>query len=130
MKSILAASTLTPFACLAALAGSCASARPAGPAVIAELAGRTAGAPQRCVPIRQTENLRIVNPQTVIYGSGRTIWVNTLASNCPGADRMDIFVVEPIGTQYCRGDRVKTVDPVSRIPGPACILGDFVPYSR
>jgi hypothetical protein len=45
-------------------------------------------------------------------------------------DRMQILVVEPIGAQYCRGDRVRTMDPVSRIPGPACTLGDFIPYSR
>ena len=130
MKSFLAPLTITAFASLAALVGSCAPAQPAGPVALPELAGRTAGAPQQCVPIQQTESLRIVGPGTVVYGSGRTIWVNRLASSCPGADRMDILIVEPTGPQYCRGDRLRTVDPVSRIPGPACILGDFVPYSR
>jgi len=39
-------------------------------------------------------------------------------------------VTEPIGSQYCRGDIVRSFDRQSRIPGPACILGDFVPYTR
>jgi hypothetical protein len=113
------------------LIASCAPAKPAAvPITIAELAGRTAGSPQRCVPAQQTSGLRIADKGVVIYGSGRTVWLNRLASDCPGMTRMDILVVEPTGSQYCRGDRVRTVDPVSRIPGPACILGDFVPYTR
>lgn len=113
------------------LIASCAPAEPAAaPAAIADLSGRTAGPPQRCVPAQQTSGLRIAEQGVVLYGSGRTIWVNRLASDCPGMTRMDILVVEPTGSQYCRGDRARTIDPVSRIPGPACILGDFVPYTR
>jgi len=131
MKSILTALTGVAFASLTAIAGSCAPSQPATrPAAIAELAGRTAGAPQRCVTIEQNQNLRIADSGTVIYGSGKTVWVNRLASICPGATRMDILIVEPMGLQYCRGDRARTIDPVSKTPGPACILGDFVPYSR
>jgi hypothetical protein len=118
------------LASLTAFAGSCAPTEPAAPSPLAELAGRTAGAPQRCVSIEQGQSLRIADPQTVIYGSGRTIWINRLASSCPGADQFDALIVEPTGSQYCRGDRVRSVDPVSRMPGPACMLGDFVPYSR
>ena len=116
---------------LAATGAGCAPSNPAGPpAPIAELAGRTAGAPQRCVPTQQTGTLRIAGPGMVLYGSGRTIWLNRLASPCPGMSRMNFLVVEPFGAQYCRGDRVRTVEPVSKIPGPSCLLGDFVPYTR
>ena len=116
-------------AALAAHASSCAPAGPtAAPAALPELAGRTAGAPQRCVPMPRTESLRIADNRTIVYGGGRTIWVNRV--QCPGVTRMDILVVEPIGSQYCRGDLVRTIDPVSKIPGPACILGDFVPYTH
>jgi hypothetical protein len=128
MRRFLALSVAT----LASLsAGSCAPSSPASNAgPLPELAGRTAGAPQRCISFQQTEGLRIADAQTVIYGSGRTIWVNRLASACPGMNPMAILIVEPMGTEYCRGDRVRTIDPVSRIPGPACILGDFIPYRR
>lgn len=130
MNSLLARSIYILLASPAALVGSCAPTEPAASGPLAELSGRTAGAPQRCVTIEQSQSLRIADSQTVIYGSGRTIWVNRLASSCPGADTFDILVVEPIGPQYCRGDRVRPLDPVSKMPGPVCILGDFVPYSR
>lgn len=121
---------IVPLTVLAAVAG-CAPSEPAGPpAPIAELAGRTAGAPQRCVPTQQTRSMRIAGPEVVLYGSGRTIWLNRLASPCPGMSRMNILIVEPSGAQYCRGDRVRTVEPLSKIPGPSCLLGDFVPYTR
>lgn len=122
----------TPMvAALAALAVGCAPAQPAAaPAAIPELAGRTAGTPQSCIPIDQSTSLRIVNKNTVLYGSGGTIWVNHLRTECPGADRAQFLVAEPTGSQYCSGDQVQSLDPLTRIPGPVCVLGDFVPYRR
>ena len=97
---------------------------------ISEIAGRIAGPPQRCVPTDRTQGLQTVNRSTLVYGSGRTVWVNRLDPQCSGFSRWDLLVVESIGSQYCRGDLVRTIDPVSKIPGPACRLGDFVPYTR
>jgi hypothetical protein len=74
--------------------------------------------------------MRIAGPEVVVYGSGRTIWVNRLPSPCPGMNLMNSLIVEPFGSQYCRGDRVRSLEPVSKIPGPYCLLGDFVPYTR
>jgi hypothetical protein len=68
--------------------------------------------------------------RTILYGNGRTVWVNRLATSCAGLSRSDILVIQPVGSRYCRGDLVRTLDPISRLPGPACILGDFVPYTR
>ena len=99
-------------------------------APIAELAGRTAGPPRRCIPIQRTEGLRLGGERVILYGGGRTLWVNRLGEDCMGMNRNDILVVEPVGGSYCQGDRVRSVDPVSRLPGPGCILGDFVPYRR
>lgn len=132
MNSMIAASTAAGLTILAALAGSCAPApaQSVAPAAIPELAGLTAGAAQRCVPTQQIGAMRIAGPGVILYGSGRTIWLNRLASPCPGMSRMNSLIVEPFGSQYCRGDRVRTLDPVSRIPSPVCQLGDFVPYTR
>jgi hypothetical protein len=116
---------------LAAAAAACAPAqRPGAPAAIPELAGRTAGPPQSCLSIDPTASLRIVDPATMLYTSGSTVWLNRLAAQCAGGSRFDIVVSHPTGSQYCRGDVVQTVDPVSKIPGPSCVLGDFVPYRR
>jgi hypothetical protein len=116
---------------LATLGLGCAPAGPApAPAVIPELAGRTAGPPQTCVSIDSAASLRIVDPATVLYTTGSTVWLNRLASQCPGSSAFDILVAHPTGSQYCRGDIVQSLDPVSKIPGPSCVLGDFVPYRR
>lgn len=116
---------------LAAAIASCAPTVPAaGPAVIPELVGRTAGTPQSCVSTQQMGALRIADGGVLLYDSGRTIWVNRLADRCPGMNRNQILVVELHGSQYCRGDWFRTLDPPSHILGPGCILGDFVPYTR
>jgi hypothetical protein len=97
-------------------------------APISALAGRTAGPPQRCVTIQQNEALRLGADRMVLYGRGRTLWVNRLPEACTGMKRNDILVVEPVSGSHCRGDRVRSVDPISRLPGPGCRLSDFVPY--
>jgi hypothetical protein len=129
MKGILRASTIAGFGGLTVLASAYATAEPPSRA-LSELAGRTAGSPQQCVPVVHNSSLRIADPQTVVYGNGGTIWVNRLDSNCLRSGPSNVVVVEPMGTQYCRGDRIQSVDPVSKIPGPYCRLGDFVPYRR
>jgi hypothetical protein len=119
-------------AAFAVLIGSCAVPQPAlAPGQSRDLVGRIAGAPQRCVPIQQATALRISadDRHTLVYGSGRTIWANHLGPGC-GFGSGDILVTEPFGSYYCRGDLVRSIDSMSRIPGPACVLGDFVPYTR
>jgi hypothetical protein len=94
------------------------------------LAGRSPGEARNCVPIQSGRALRTIDAQTLLYDSGDTIWVNRLEGRCPGLRPSDPLIVEPTGSQYCRGDRIRSLDPVSRIPGPVCILSDFVPYRR
>jgi hypothetical protein len=95
-----------------------------------QLAGRVAGAPQRCVTISAQQSLRVSDSDRhmLLYGNGRTIWTNRLGQCTFGSD--DVLVTEPLGSSYCRGDLVRSFDRQSRIPGPACVLGDFVPYNR
>jgi hypothetical protein len=116
----------------ALLLGSCAVPQPnpeqQGPP--RELAGRAAGAPKRCALINGLDALRVSNNDrhTLIYGNGGTIWANHLGQ-C-GFRSDDVLVTEPIGAYYCRGDLVRSFDRLSRIPGSACVLGDFVAYTR
>ena len=114
-----------------ALLAGCTAAPPpsATAAAIPELTGRAAGAPQRCVQIEQREALRVAGPQDLIYGTGRTVWLNKVPA-CSALRRTDILVLEPIGSRYCAGDVVRTRDPVSKLPGPGCRLGEFIPFTR
>jgi hypothetical protein len=117
---------------LAIMLASCAPPPPPGmPRQATELAGRIAGAPKDCVPIRTSENLRVSDgdPTTLVYGWGKTVWANHLEGSCSFASN-DIPVFESRTGSYCRGDIVRSVDRYSHIPGPSCVLGDFVPYTR
>jgi hypothetical protein len=112
----------------AALMVGCAPAAPEGPpGPIAELAGRVAGPPQTCVPIESSSSIRLVDRHTLIYNTGPVVWLNR--TNCPASSN-DVLVFHPTGSQHCRGDIVGTFERLSRIPGPSCVLGDFVPYRR
>ena len=118
---------------LALALASCAPPPPAGqqqgPAE--ELAGRAAGAPQRCVSISAQQSLRVSENDShlLVYGDGRTIWANPLGPHCSFRPD-DVLVTEPVGSFYCRGDIVRSFDRISHIPGPACVFGDFIPYNR
>jgi hypothetical protein len=83
------------------------------------------------VLIQAGEGLRLSESGShlLLYGNGRTIWANDLGGECAISPN-DILITEPLAPYYCRGDLVRSLDHISRIPGPACRLGDFVPYTR
>lgn len=117
---------------LAAAVASCAAPPPqTGQRHADELEGRAAGPPERCVLVERDIGLRVADNDrgTLLYGTGKRIWANHLEPGC-GFNRGDVLVVRTIGSDYCRGDFVRSFDPVSRFPGPSCRLGDFVPYTR
>lgn len=99
-------------------------------ALARELADRTAGEAKRCIPARQNEALTIVDARTIVLRSGPTVWVNRLDDDCPGLRPMNTLLVEAHGSQYCRGDRVRGIEPGSPIPGAVCVLRDFTPYRK
>ena len=110
-------------------------ARPGAPgssdAFARELAGRTAGAPVACISALPSQNLRVIDAQTIAYDRGSTIYVNRLASACPAIEPLNTLIVEPtLPGQYCRNDHIRGNEPGSIIPGPTCFLQDWVPYKR
>ena len=110
------------------VAASCAV--PPGGYPPAGLVDRVAGAPQRCITVQPSESIRLSQSDrnTLIFGTGQTIWANRLASQC--AFRWtDVLVTKPLGASYCRGDVIRSFDNVARTPGSTCVLGDFIPYT-
>lgn len=95
-----------------------------------DLATRTAGEPENCVPHYQTQALHAVDRTTLVYDAPGMLWVNKLRSECPGLRPDSTIIVEAHGDQYCRGDRIRALDPGTTIPGPWCQLGTFTPYRR
>ncbi|CAA9524507.1 MAG: hypothetical protein AVDCRST_MAG91-2410 [uncultured Sphingomonadaceae bacterium] len=95
----------------------------------AELAARVAGAPQTCLPVTLGPgSLQPVDDRTLVLRQGRTTWVNRLRAACPSLRPVSTIIIEVRGSQYCRNDRFRAVRPGEIIPGPFCVLGDFVPY--
>jgi hypothetical protein len=93
-----------------------------------QLAGRSPGEAQRCVSIMQATPLEIVDGRTLAYRARGAIYVNRLANACPGLHPNKTLIIETHGSRYCRGDWVRSLEPGASIPGPTCLLGDFVPY--
>ena len=99
-----------------------------GDALAVELVGRTAGAAQTCVSTMPNQGLRVINSRTLAYESGRTLWINRLKAACPAIEPYNTVIVEASAGHYCRGDRVRGIEPGATIPGPACNLDDWTPY--
>ena len=119
-----------PLIILSVTVASCAPTERAQAGLARELAGYTAGKPQSCIGTFQNQNLRVIDGATLAYGNGRTIYVNRLASACPALHPTNTLIVDAQGGQYCRGDRVRGLEPGGIIPGPSCNLQDWVPYRR
>ena len=104
---------------LALMLGGCTAPHSGAAPARSELAGKVAGAPQRCVLIERDQALRVDegDRHMLLYGYGRKIWANRLAPNC-GFNRGDVLVIKPIGSDYCRGDLRSIVRSGQPLPGP------------
>jgi hypothetical protein len=49
--------------------------------------------------------------------------------SCPGMNRFSTVTIETTGTGYCEGDKVRTLNLPSTIPGPVCILDHLEPFA-
>ncbi len=110
------------------LAACTAQPAPIGAARTSELTGRVAGPAQSCVPTQPTRNLQIVDDSALIYGSGRTLYLNHLRAACPGLNPTTTLIFDLHASEYCSGDHFRTIETGSSVPGPVCLLGDWVPY--
>lgn len=116
----------------ALLLASCAPVPIASEADLArETAGRVAGPALSCISSSTGNNLRPLDAGTLAVGSGQTIYINHFAQPCQALSSTASLIVEAgAGGQYCRGDRIRTLEPGSTIAGPYCVLGDWIPYRR
>ena len=113
----------------AALLGGCAGRGNGGASELATaLAGRTAGAPQRCIGL--TSGSPQIVGEALVYAQGRRLWVSETVGGCPSLRGDPIPIIEVHGGQLCANDRLRTVQRGGiGIPGPYCRVGPFVPYT-
>jgi len=94
------------------------------------LAGRTAGKPVDCINPRINSDTQIIDRTAIIYGSGRTIYVQQ-PENARALDRDDMLVTVLRGTgQLCSIDVVHLHDRTMGFNRGFVALNKFVPYTR
>ena len=86
------------------------------------------GPSQSCISLSAGQALTSLSPQILSYRRGGTIWINHLPRSCAGIRPFNTLLVETHGSQICRGDSVRALERPGSVPGPVCVLGDFVPY--
>ena len=135
-------SVLTLMAFAAIGTASCTNATESTPVPLTEkqtqkldkaLKGKVAGKPVSCISSRNSSNFTRISDDMLLYRqSGNLVYQNNLRNKCPGlGDDYDIIVVKSFnGSQLCRGDWITLVDRLGGIPGPTCVLGEFVPFTK
>ena len=98
----------------------------------AELAGRSPGRTQSCLPPRSTATVVATNGPTLLFREGNMVWANQTNGGCSAlADRSLTLVTENFGGTLCSGSLAKVVDlTANNILRGSCVLGDFTPYRR
>ncbi|MEO1731278.1 MAG: hypothetical protein AAFR64_11130 [Pseudomonadota bacterium] len=95
------------------------------------LEGRVAGEPQNCIRTRPTERVTTIDKTAYVYGSGNTIYVQRTAHPERIDDRQALVTRRfGSGTQICRQDITRTIDPASRIQTGNVFFEEFIPYTR
>lgn len=94
------------------------------------LAGKVAGAPVKCLPSFRTNDMSIIDDNTILFRDGRNrVYRNDPPGGCsPMGGAGYTLVTRSITGQMCRGDIVRVVDLSSKITAGSCSLGDFIPH--
>ena len=93
------------------------------------LADKVAGPPVSCLPPHRTNDMTIIDDNTILFRDGRNrVYRNDPPGGCPPMGRGYTLVTRSTSSQMCRGDIVQVVDLTSRITAGSCSLGDFIPY--
>lgn len=93
------------------------------------LAGKSAGRPATCLPLLRSNDMVVIDDDTILYRDGRTTYVNKPLGGCNLLGRGSYALVTRIfGSQLCRGDIANVVDTRTGVTVGSCALGDFVPY--
>ena len=123
----LAAATCAALAAPAAIAKE----KKTGEEQLAELLeGRVAGEPQSCInSMGTTQHLKIIDGTALVYGRGKTIYVNR-TRDPDDIDDNDVLVTRRHSPGICSLDIVTKVDRSSGFFAGSVFLEDFIPYTR
>jgi len=105
---------------------------PRGEAKLAQaLAGKVAGQPVSCLPHYRTNQMEVIDRDTLLYRDGRTSYVQHTNGHCyPNGPRGGYYLVTRQfgGSGLCRGDIAQVVDSSSQSFAGSCSFNEFIPY--
>jgi hypothetical protein len=116
----------------ALLAGSALNAKPrmTGEEKLAKLLeGREAGEPVDCISFSRARDARIINKTAIVYGHGRTIWVNR-PMNAEDLDDDDVMFNSTSLSRLCKLETIRLLDSSQFFFTGFVGLEQFVPYRR
>jgi hypothetical protein len=95
------------------------------------IAGKAAGKPMTCLPSGRSDNMIIVDDNTVFYRAGSRLYRQDFqGGNCNGLGSGHYaLVTRQFGGSLCRGDIAQVMDVSNGFTVGNCIVGEFVPYS-
>jgi hypothetical protein len=117
---------------------SCTTAPPQAPRRSAEkqrefqqlLAGKVAQRPISCLPHYRSNDMQIIDDDTIAFRDGRRVYVAHMQGGCNNLSYGTYaLVTRQYGTaDLCRGDIAQVVDTLNGITVGSCVFGDFEPY--
>jgi hypothetical protein len=94
-----------------------------------ELAGLVPGQPVSCLPHYRSQDMTVIDDNTLLFRDGGRVYRNELQVSCPLGPAYTL-VTRSNSSSLCRGDIASVTDIRNHFTIGSCVLGDFVPYSR
>lgn len=94
------------------------------------LEGRVAGAPVDCIAMRNVGGSTVIDKTAIVYGSGRTLYVQRPRIGVTSLDSNDILVTELRTSQLCSIDTVQLRERNGFFWRGFVGLDKFVPYTK
>ncbi len=95
------------------------------------LAGKVAAKPTSCLPHYRSNDMVVIDDNTIVFKAGRTVYRNDFqGGTCSnlGSGHYAMLTRTWGGSGMCRGDIAEVYDTMSGMTVGSCVLGDFVPY--
>jgi hypothetical protein len=94
-------------------------------------AGRTAGAPESCVPKSSRTRMQILDTTAIaVYDSAKRYNISLISADCSFLKPGRQLVMDGTRPRICAGDAFLVVAGDSGIQYGSCRWGQFVPYPR
>ena len=96
------------------------------------LAGKVAGKAQSCLPNYRSQNMVVIDENTILFRDGANrYWRTDVRGPCNGLGRPGTALLTRQfgGTGLCSGEIAQVVDTAQGFTVGSCAIGEFVPYT-